>query len=296
MGRPNKKREAPAVKLPPNSGITITRDVEQLKEGDLVPDYAFTNELGKRIHLWQFRGKAVAINFLFTRCPFPTFCRSMAKNFADVQKKMLARKDGPTNWQLLTISFDPEFDQPVILRAYANSHGYNPAHWSFATGKLSDVAEFGDLFGLQFWREPDGSMNHNLRTIIVDPAGRVQKMILGNEWPTDEVVQEMVKAAGTKRREGDGARRLRRFDARTFGPEDKFVITTKRAEARAPISLSHHVRGIDVHRECHVLGQRQCSRDLRQSLAQAAHGLREQSDLVNAGPFPRAAGPPAPGL
>ena len=130
-----KKREAPAVKLPPNSGITITRDVEQLKEGDLVPDYAFTNELGKRIHLWQFRGKAVAINFLFTRCPFPTFCPLMAKNFADVQKKMLARKDGPTNWQLLTISFDPEFDQPVILRAYANSHGYDPAHWSFATGR-----------------------------------------------------------------------------------------------------------------------------------------------------------------
>ena len=153
----------------------------------------------------------------------------MAKNFADVQKKMLARKDGPTNWQLLTISFDPEFDQPVILRAYANSHGYNPAHWSFATGKLSDVAEFGDLFGLQFWREPDGSMNHNLRTIIVDPCcvqkdDPRQRMALG---PPTKWCRRWSRRPERNDAKVTVARRLCCFDARTFGPEDKFVSATE---------------------------------------------------------------------
>jgi len=192
------KRGAPVINIPLNSGMTVTRDVEPLNEGDLVPDYTFTSELGRRIHVWQFRGKALAINFLFTRCPFPNFCPLMANNFAEVQRKLLAQKDGPTNWQLLTISFDPGFDNPAVLQAYANSHGYDPAHWSFATGKLADITEFGDLFGLQFWREADGTVSHNLRTIIVDPAGRMREIFVGNQWAVDEVVREMVKAAGVK--------------------------------------------------------------------------------------------------
>jgi protein SCO1/2 len=172
-------------------------DVEPLNEGDLLPDYHLTNQLGQAISTAQFKGQALAITFLFTRCPFPNYCPLMANNFAEAQKTLLARPNAPTNWHLLTISFDPEFDTPEILKHYAENHGADPAHSTYATGRLMDITALGEQFGLAFWKEQGGIISHNLRTIVVDPSGRVQKIFVGNEWKPEDLVAEITKA--TKR-------------------------------------------------------------------------------------------------
>src|SRR5947209_4613917 len=104
---------------PPKTGpFRLVHEVVPLGEGDPLPDYHFTNQLGQAISTAQFKGKALAITFLFTRCPFPNFCPLMANHFAEAQKKLLSMPGAPTNWHLLTISFDPEFDKPAILKSY----------------------------------------------------------------------------------------------------------------------------------------------------------------------------------
>lgn len=180
----------------PSSGTNAPiHVVEPLQPGEPIPVYYLTNQLGQVISTTQFKGQALAMTFLFTRCPFPTFCPRLANDFKEAQQKLLTLQAGPTNWHLLTISFDPEFDKPAVLKAYAEAHHYDPAHWTFATGDLADVSAMGDLFGLAFWHDSTGSITHNMRTVVIDANGRLERVFEGKDWTSAELVAEIVKAA-----------------------------------------------------------------------------------------------------
>ncbi len=181
--------------LPTTGPFRVVRDVEPLAVGDQLPEYHFTNQLGQAFSTARYKGQVLAINFLFTRCPFPTFCPRTARNFEEAQQKLLAMSSAPPNWQLLTISFDPDFDKPAVLKRYAESYNYNADHWTFATGALIDITAIGDQFGLKFGRDANGGFDHNLRTVVIDPSGRVQKIFVGNEWSADALVAELVSSA-----------------------------------------------------------------------------------------------------
>ena len=66
------------------------------------------------------------------------------------------------------------------------------------TGALIDITALSEQVGLQFWREPGGSINHNLRTVVVDTRGRVQRIFIENKWTPEELTAEIVKAAGNR--------------------------------------------------------------------------------------------------
>jgi protein SCO1/2 len=182
---------------PSSESFRRVRFVEPLNVGDPLPDYAFTNELGRVIHLADFKGQALAFTFIFTRCPFPNFCPRMSSNFADAYKQLSSTPDAPKNWRLLSISFDPEYDRPEVLKNYATRYKYETNHWSFVTGALIDIDAITEQFGLLFPRE-GASFNHNLRTVVVDAQGKVQKVFIGNEWKVEDLVEEIVKAAAAK--------------------------------------------------------------------------------------------------
>ena len=173
----------------------IIRAAEPLQIGQPIPEHRFTNQFGQTITTTQFKGDGLAITFLFTRCPFPTFCPRLANDFSEAQQKLLALQNAPTNWQLLTISFDPDFDRPEVLKSYAEAHHYDPIHWTFATGGSAEVSNFGDLFGLVFWKDATGSISHNMRTAVIDSNGRLQRVFEGKDWTSTDLVAEMLKAA-----------------------------------------------------------------------------------------------------
>ncbi|TAL03365.1 MAG: hypothetical protein EPO07_06370 [Verrucomicrobia bacterium] len=177
-------------------GIQIVRDVEPLDVGDPLPEYHFTNQFGQSFSTKDFKGRALAVTFVFTRCPFPTFCPRMTGGFAETQAKLLADKFAPTNWHLLTISFDPEFDTPAVLKSYGERNGCDPTHWTLATGALTDITALTEQLGLTFWRDtPNGLPNHNLRTAVFDVSGRMQTNYIGNQWTSEELAAEILKAA-----------------------------------------------------------------------------------------------------
>jgi len=181
--------------LPTTGPFRAVRDVEPLAVGDVLPEYHFTNQLGQAFSTADFKGQPFAIEFLFTRCPFPNFCPLMANHFESAQKRLLEMTNAPTQWHLLTISFDPEYDTPTVLKAYAASHHYDPRHWTFATGELIDVTAIGEQLGFVFGRDPNGGFNHNLRAAVFDASGRLRRIFVGNQWSPDELVNEMLKTA-----------------------------------------------------------------------------------------------------
>ncbi|OLD24955.1 MAG: hypothetical protein AUJ04_08455 [Acidobacteria bacterium 13_1_40CM_3_55_6] len=169
------------------------------KPGDEVPDFGLTNQDGKRIHLAQYRGKTLALTFVYTRCPQPDQCTLMSTNFAAVDKELQKEPDVYAKTHLLTISFDPDYDTPKVLRSYGASHTgrYSDEtfqHWEFATGTKDEVKGVAQFFGLRYFQDTesgDEQVIHSLRTAVIAPDGKLVKLYRGNEWKPDEIVNDL---------------------------------------------------------------------------------------------------------
>jgi protein SCO1/2 len=168
--------------------------VEPLEAGDPLPEYHLVNELGQKVSLSQYKGNALVLSFLFTRCPIPTFCPLTARKLVETQEQLLANRNGPTNWHILAITVDPEFDTPQRLKEFGETYGYQPGQFSLLTGELIDITALAEQFGLLFWTE-EGSISHNLRTAVVDANGIIQTNMVGNEWKVETLVKDVTEAA-----------------------------------------------------------------------------------------------------
>ncbi|PYU18875.1 MAG: redoxin [Acidobacteria bacterium] len=157
-----------------------------------VPDFTLVNQDGKRIRQEQYRGKALLLTFIYTRCPLPDYCPLMTHNFAEIEKALMEWPELYTKTHLLSISFDSQHDTPPVLRNYARAfvtdrgpHTFE--HWEFATvpaAEKSTVTKFFDVFVT----EEQGQITHSLSTAILSPEGRFYKGYNGNDWrPADAV-------------------------------------------------------------------------------------------------------------
>jgi len=169
------------------------------KPGTEVPDFGLVNQDGKRIHLSQYRGKALLITFVYTRCPQPDQCTLMSNNFAAIDQALQKQPETYDKTHLLTISFDPDYDTPKVLRSYGASHTgrYSDEtfqHWEFASGTRDEVKGVAQFFGLRYYHDTesnDEEVIHSMRTAIVGADGKVFKLHRGNEWKPAEVLGEL---------------------------------------------------------------------------------------------------------
>jgi protein SCO1/2 len=173
---------------------------ELSKVGQEIPDFVLTNQDGKRISLKQYRGKALLLTFIFTRCPRPEFCTLMSTNFADLSKKMQANPALKERTHLLSITIDPAYDTPQVLRSYGSAHTgeYTQekfTHWEFATGKPEEIRRIAEYFGLTYFEEKQ-QITHSLRTAIIAPDGKVYKVYNGNDWQPNDVLREVETLLG----------------------------------------------------------------------------------------------------
>jgi protein SCO1 len=178
-----------------NNTIVSPVYVPRLKSGNVFPDGKLLAENGEPIRFSDFRGKALAFTFFFSRCPLPEYCARMAGNFLKTREALLADPNAPTNWQFLSVSFDPGFDNPDILTAYGNYvRGTNTDRWLFAAMPTNVLAGIAPKLGLVVLPEGEG-ITHNLRTVVLDPLGRVFWQFDGNNWTPEELTDVIRKAA-----------------------------------------------------------------------------------------------------
>jgi protein SCO1 len=154
-------------------------------------DVAFTNQMGQPVTLSGCRGQALAITFFFTRCPIPEYCPRLSKNFEEACAELKTMPNAPTNWHLLSVTIDPEFDTPATLRAYAKRYQHDPKHWSFLTGPKDRIAELARESGVSM---EQGLSSHNFRTLIIDPNGKLHMSFPIGGDISDGIVSELLKA------------------------------------------------------------------------------------------------------
>jgi protein SCO1 len=166
---------------------------ELLRPGDEVPDATLTDQEGTTRRFSDWQGRAVALTFIYTRCPFPTFCPLMDRHFATLQRTVAADEALRGRVQLVSVSFDPTYDTPEVLRQHAAQVGADSASWAFVTGDRDEVDRFAARFGVSILREGDAAddISHNLRTAVIDGQGRLVKVYGGNEWSPDELIADL---------------------------------------------------------------------------------------------------------
>ena len=165
------------------------------KEGDEVPNFTLRNQNNREIHVRDYRGKALLLTFIYTRCPVPEYCTLMSDNFAQIDRALGQDPEVYGKTHLLSISIDPAYDTPEVLKSYGAAHTerYEQetfAHWEFAGGTTEQVKKIAGYFGLTYFPQED-QIIHALRTVIIDPDGKIAKIYSGNDWKPEEVVEEM---------------------------------------------------------------------------------------------------------
>ena len=171
----------------------------EAQEGDEVPNFVLQNQDGKLIRFKDYRGKALLLTFIYTRCPLPDYCTLMSNNFAHVDRQLQQDPNLYAKTHLLSLSIDPGYDTPQVLRSYGAAHTerYQQEtfqHWEFASGE--QVKETAQFFGLKYFPDKD-QIIHGLRTVIITPEGKVAKVYSNNEWKPEEVVEELKRVLGS---------------------------------------------------------------------------------------------------
>lgn len=159
--------------------------VVRLNEGDAVPAFELVNENGQPQPVAS-PGQFTALTFIFTRCPIPDFCPLMSSRFAELQRQRLTEHAG-LPLKLLSITIDPEFDQPDVLAQYASAYGADPDIWNFGVASIEETDRIVRSF--RVFRELNGALlDHTLATALIGPDGKIIRIWRGNEWSPEELI------------------------------------------------------------------------------------------------------------
>jgi protein SCO1 len=160
-----------------------------------VESFSLTNQLAQQVTLDDLGDGLWVANLIFTRCPGP--CALMTRQMSELQR--LLHPQWPV--KLISLTADPEHDQPDILQPYASLHQAEPGRWHFLTGEKGAVYELarkGLKLGVQENESEDVPLEemfiHSTRFVLVDFQGRVRQTYEGTEQETPLKVMEGIKA------------------------------------------------------------------------------------------------------
>lgn len=159
------------------------------------PDAALIDQNDKRRSFFsEWKGTPTLLTFIYTRCPMPNFCPLMDRNFVTIQRAAAADPKLAGKVNLVSVTFDPDFDTPAVLKAHAKKLGADESHWTFLTADRLTVERFAAKFGVGVVREGPGDITHNLRTVLIGADGRLLMIYPGSEWSTRTVLDDLREA------------------------------------------------------------------------------------------------------
>jgi cytochrome oxidase Cu insertion factor (SCO1/SenC/PrrC family) len=165
------------------SGAAAERFIPVLQPGDALPPIPLVAQDGRSFSFENLHGKAVAVSFIYTRCGDARMCPLVAAKFARAQHTI-----GSAPIRLVLLTLDPSFDTPSVLARYGRNFGQDPQLWTLATGSAASIDELAGRFGIATSVTTPGVIIHTEAAVIVDPAGRVARIVYGNDWSADELI------------------------------------------------------------------------------------------------------------
>ncbi|HWA84698.1 MAG TPA: SCO family protein [Opitutus sp.] len=159
--------------------------------GETIPKFALYDQDGRVVDSARFRGRQLMLNFIYTRCPVANMCPAATLKMMQTQK--LARQAGVKDLELVSITLDPTYDTPGVLKDYAAVRGIDTSNFSFLTGPQSAIKDLLTQFGVIAEFQGGGFLQHTLATLLIDGHGRIIHRADGSQWEPKEFVAHMHK-------------------------------------------------------------------------------------------------------
>lgn len=144
------------------------RDVEKLPVMRAVPGFSLTDQNGNTVTDADLRGKIWIADFIFTRCKGP--CPLMTARMLEMQKALTKTPEV----KLVSVTVDPDYDTPEVLRKYAETNFADPDRWKFLTGDKAVIEKLVTEGFMQELSEENGEPVHGTMFLIVDGNGMVR--------------------------------------------------------------------------------------------------------------------------
>ena len=168
---------------------THNRGREAYREiGETIPNFALFDQEGRVVQSARFHGKQLMLNFIYSRCPIATMCPAATAKM--MQTQQLARAAGVPNLELVSITLDPAYDTPGVLKEYAAVRGIDTTNFSFLTGPENAIKDLLTQFGVIAEFKGD-LISHTLATLLIDENGKIIHRADGSQWEPPEFVAKM---------------------------------------------------------------------------------------------------------
>jgi protein SCO1 len=152
------------------------------------PEFALISQDGAPVKLADYRGKVVAVTFIFTLCA--DTCPVLTPMMSFVQDQLGA--DFGERIHFVSITVDPERDTPEVLKEYAQAFGANLSGWSFLTGTPDAIRDVTRRYGVFAAKTANGSIDHTFLTSIIDQRGILRVQYLGVRFDPEEFRRDLV--------------------------------------------------------------------------------------------------------
>lgn len=148
-------------------------------------DFKLTDETGHPFSSDQMRGRVWVVDFIYTTCQ--AACPRMSREMGKVQQAV-ARDDSV---RLLSITVDPEHDNPAALTAFGKRYHADPARWHFLTGDKALIRTLQKEASVDM--DPEQiEQSHNKCFILLDADGYIRGTYKSDDPPeTDQLLADL---------------------------------------------------------------------------------------------------------
>jgi protein SCO1/2 len=114
--------------------------------------------------------------FAYTTCP--DVCPLITAALREVQSGLTPAEK--TSVHLLTITTDPEIDNPQVLSSYAKRFAVDHSNWAFLTGDQAALSAVWKNLGVKVVPKARGLVDHTPLTGVIDRTGIARVVYLGS--------------------------------------------------------------------------------------------------------------------
>lgn len=178
---------------PPIAGETVSSSAPyfDMQVNQPAPDFSLTNQDGQPVSLSDLRGSFVLLDFIYTSCP--DVCPLMTANFRRVQDEMGDRLGKGVYF--VSITLDPDYDTPAVLKSYATAFQANLSGWHFLTGDGAQIAAVAAAYQQTYEKVGERDIDHTALTVLIDPSGRERHRYWGTGFPPG-LIADKIAALG----------------------------------------------------------------------------------------------------
>ena len=169
---------------------TLSRGDDPIRTiGEYLPPFALFDQDGDLLTTDFFDGKSTVLNFIFTRCSVAEMCPAATNRMRRLQNLVFA--NNLPDVQFLSITLDPEHDVPGVLKTYALAYGIDESNFRFATAPKSVIDDLVRQFGISRKRDDPTTLDHTMRTLVVNSRRQVVYQVPGKGWSADDFLARL---------------------------------------------------------------------------------------------------------